>query len=164
LAGISEQSLVNGPGLRKVYFSQGCLHHCKGCFNPETWAFNKGKVFKINELLKDLEKEAPYLDGITFSGGDPMEQYDKFAKIVKLVKKFKLSIWSWTGYTWEELLLKAKEDKNFLSYLKTLDVVVDGRFILSLKSDTVKYRGSSNQRIIDVKKSLKANKVIQVIV
>jgi anaerobic ribonucleoside-triphosphate reductase activating protein len=93
-----------------------------------------------------------------------MEQYDKFAKIVKLVKKFKLSIWSWTGYTWEELLLKAKEDKNFSSYLKTLDVVVDGRFILSLKSDTVKYRGSSNQRIIDVKKSLKANKVIQVIV
>jgi anaerobic ribonucleoside-triphosphate reductase activating protein len=93
-----------------------------------------------------------------------MEQYDKFAKIVELTKKFKLNIWSWTGYTWEELLLKAKEDKKFFAYLKSLDVVVDGRFVLSLKSDDVKYRGSSNQRIIDVKKSLKANKIIQIAV
>jgi anaerobic ribonucleoside-triphosphate reductase activating protein len=93
-----------------------------------------------------------------------MEQYDKFTKMVKLIKKFKLTIWSWTGYTWEELLSKAKEDKNFFEYLKSLDVVVDGRFILSLKSDSIKYRGSSNQRIIDVKKSLKTNKIIQVIV
>jgi anaerobic ribonucleoside-triphosphate reductase activating protein len=90
LAGISPQSLVNGPGLRKVYFSQGCKHHCFNCFNPETWSFTGGSIFDINLLINELEKEI-YLDGVTFSGGDPMEQASKMKLLAKAAKGMKLS-------------------------------------------------------------------------
>jgi anaerobic ribonucleoside-triphosphate reductase activating protein len=88
LAGVAPQSLVNGPGLRKVYFSQGCKHHCEKCFNPETWSFTSGKIFNMDELLKEIANET-YLDGVTFSGGDPFEQADKFSYMAKHLKQDK---------------------------------------------------------------------------
>jgi anaerobic ribonucleoside-triphosphate reductase activating protein len=92
LAHIYPQSLSNGDGIRRVYFSQGCKHHCKGCFNPETWNFDGGKLFDINKLILELEEEKDYLDGITFSGGDPMEQADKFVLLAKAAKKMNLTV------------------------------------------------------------------------
>jgi len=165
---MSESCEANGTGLRRVYFSQGCNHHCQGCFSPETWSFEGGKVYKISELIKKLDKDKTYLDGITFSGGDPIEQCDKFLPLAKFAKKNKLSVWAWTGYTWEELLIKAKKEKEILEFLKTLDVLVDGRFVFTKRDnnnpdETHKWRGSSNQRVIDVKKTLKAKKVVLLI-
>ncbi|MDR0856962.1 MAG: anaerobic ribonucleoside-triphosphate reductase activating protein [Mycoplasmataceae bacterium] len=156
LAGISPQSLVNGPGLRKVYFSQGCKHHCFNCFNPETWSFTGGSIFDINLLINELEKEI-YLDGVTFSGGDPMEQASKMKLLAKAAKGMKLSTWAWTGYTWSELVDKMKTDKDLEEFVSYLDVVVDGKFIEELRSNDAEvdhpFRGSANQKLVDVKKS-----------
>jgi len=169
LAGVAEQSMeANGIGLRKVYFSQGCNHHCAKCFSPETWSFTQGKIYKISELIKQLKIDAAYLDGITLSGGDPIEQYEKFMPLVKETLKLKLNVWCWTGYTWEELMIKVKKDPALLDFLKMIDVLVDGRFVYSLRDNndpdgSHKWRGSKNQRVIDVQKTLKNKRVITLI-
>jgi anaerobic ribonucleoside-triphosphate reductase activating protein len=93
LAGMLDNSLTNGVGIRKVYFSQGCKHHCKGCFSPHTWDFVSGKIFKVEELFEKLVEEKDYLNGVTFSGGDPLEQAEGFANFAKKIKTLKLNIW-----------------------------------------------------------------------
>ncbi len=159
LAGIAQQSLVNGKGLRKVYFSQGCSHHCKNCFNPETWPFVGGQEFNMDDLIQKLSNET-YLDGVTFSGGDPFQQADKFAYMAVKINKMGFNIWCYTGYTFEELLELSKTDKNIETMLHNINVIVDGKFIQELYDEHLKFRGSSNQRIIDVQKSLKTNSII----
>ena len=141
LSGIAYESLVNGPGIRRVFFSQGCKHNCIGCFNPDTHDFNGGEERDIDELIKDLA-DNPFIDGVTFSGGDPLEQANKFIYIAKAARELGLNIWSYTGYKFEYLL-------------------VDGKFDINKKEDGLKFRGSSNQRIINVKESLKEGKVIE---
>ena len=158
LAGIAYESLVNGPGIRRVFFAQGCKHNCKGCFNPETHSFDKGIVLEIDKLIKDV-LENPMITGVTFSGGDPIEQAHSFSYMAKILKNKGLNIWCYTGYSFEEVL--KSEEK--LALLKEVDVLVDGRFDLKFKSEKVKYRGSSNQRIIDVKESLKTNEIVEII-
>lgn len=158
LAGIDHNSLVNGLGMRMVIFSQGCNHHCKNCFNKETWDFNGGKKFKIIDVIDIIKKDLPILDGITFSGGDPIEQANKFVQIAKALPK-KTNIWLYTGYTWENLIKLCKSNDSINNLLKYLTVIVDGPYIDKL-NDGNKYRGSSNQRIIDVQKSLKTSKPI----
>ncbi|MDR2557513.1 MAG: anaerobic ribonucleoside-triphosphate reductase activating protein [Mycoplasmataceae bacterium] len=167
LAGISPQSLVNGEGLRTVLFSQGCKHACPECFNPETWSFTGGKWFAIDKIIADIVKQQDYLDGVTLSGGDPIEQYEAFIPIVEAIKaKTKLNIWCYTGYTWEELLKKIKTEPNLLTFLKSIDFLMDGRFVKSKLSSKAKdpkaypYRGSTNQRLIDVQKSLKNKQTV----
>ncbi len=159
LAGIAPQSLVNGKGMRKVYFSQGCTHHCKNCFNPETWPFEGGQIFDMDELLDKLSKET-YLDGVTFSGGDPFQQADKFAYMAKKIKEMGFNLWSYTGYKFEELLELAKTDAGVKGMLDYIDVIVDGEFVQELHVDHLKFRGSTNQRFIDVQNSLKTGKII----
>lgn len=159
LAGIAENSLVNGPGLRKVFFSQGCTHHCKNCFNPSTWSFEGGKLIEIDDLVAQVKKEY-FLDGVTFSGGDPFEQADKFAILAKKLKNNKINIWCYTGYTWQQLLERAKTDKDTKNLLELCDVVVDGPFVEELHQENLLFRGSSNQQIIDVKSSLELNKIV----
>ncbi len=159
LAGIAQQSLVNGKGLRKVYFSQGCTHHCKNCFNPETWPFVGGQEFEMDDLLHKLSIET-YLDGVTFSGGDPFQQADKFAYMAIKIRQMGFNIWSYTGYKFEELLELAKTDKNIDTMLHNIDVIVDGEFVQELYDEHLKFRGSSNQRIIDVPKSLETNSIV----
>ncbi|MGL4762739.1 MAG: anaerobic ribonucleoside-triphosphate reductase activating protein [Sarcina sp.] len=154
LSGIAYESLVNGPGMRRVFFAQGCRHNCKGCFNPETHDFNGGELMDIKTLIEDV-KENPLLKGITFSGGDPMEQADKFISMAKEFKEIGLSIWCYTGYRFEVI----KEDKVKNKFLQYIDVLVDGKFEEDLADENLKYRGSLNQRIIDVKASLKNNEV-----
>lgn len=161
LAGIAYESLVNGPGMRRVFFSQGCVHNCKGCFNVDTHDFNGGELLNMDELILDV-KENPMLKGITFSGGDPLEQAEKFVYMAKAFKEIGLNIWCYTGYTFEYLRENSNEKNKWNELLNNIDVLVDGKFIENQKQDGLKFRGSLNQRIIDVKKSLEEDKVIQV--
>ncbi|MDO5516952.1 MAG: anaerobic ribonucleoside-triphosphate reductase activating protein [Clostridium sp.] len=159
LSGIAYESLVNGPGMRRVFFSQGCNHNCKGCFNPDTHDFNGGENRNMDELIKDVV-ENPILRGVTFSGGDPWEQADKFAYMAEAFKKHNLSVWSYTGYTFEYIMEHKEERKGWSDLLNNIDVLVDGRFEEDKMEDGLKFRGSYNQRIIDIKESLKQEKII----
>ena len=159
LSGIAYESLVNGPGVRRVLFSQGCRHNCKGCFNPDTHCFDGGEAFCADELVTDILKN-PMLKGVTFSGGDPLEQADKFAYIAAKLKKKGLSIWSYTGYTFEYIKENAHKYKGWEELLNSIDVLVDGRFEQENRHEGLRFRGSANQRIVDVRNSLKSGKVI----
>lgn len=159
LAGIAENSLVNGKGLRKVFFSQGCSHHCEGCFNQHTWEFAGGRMFDMDELVQKV-KDEPFLDGVTFSGGDPFQQADKFAYLAKKLHEANINIWAYTGYTFEELMKLAQTNSHIKQMINNVDVIVDGRFMKDKMSENLKYCGSSNQRVIDVKSSLNENKII----
>lgn len=159
LAGIAENSLVNGKGLRKVFFSQGCSHHCEGCFNQHTWEFAGGRMFDMDELVQKV-KDEPFLDGVTFSGGDPFQQADKFAYLAKKLHEANINIWAYTGYTFEELMKLAQTNHHIKQMINNVDVIVDGRFMKDKMSENLKYCGSSNQRVIDVKTSLNENKII----
>lgn len=159
LSGIAYESLVNGPGIRRVLFSQGCKHNCKGCFNPDTHSFEGGREFSADYLVEDILKN-PMLKGVTFSGGDPLEQADKFAYIAERLKRHDLNVWSYTGYTFEYIVKQAANMKDWQKLLDNIDVLVDGRFECDKRIEGLKFRGSSNQRIVDVKKSLATGKVV----
>jgi len=159
LAGIAYESLVNGPGMRRVFFAQGCKHKCKGCFNPETHSFEDGEIMDMDKLIKDV-LDNPILKGVTFSGGDPIEQAHSFAYMAKAFKNSNLNIWCYTGYTFEKLLEVMKVDTAISELLNNIDVLVDGRFEINNKEEGLKFRGSTNQRIINVKESLNQNKVV----
>lgn len=156
LAGIAYESLVNGPGMRRVLFAQGCRHNCKGCFNKDTHDFNAGKLLAMDEIIEDVAQN-PLLKGITFSGGDPFEQAKEFTYMAKEFKKLGLNVWSYSGYKFEQIL----DDKEKFDLLKNIDVLVDGKFEEGKANDSLRFRGSSNQRIIDVKKSLDFKKIIE---
>lgn len=159
LAGIAQNSLVNGIGLRKVFFSQGCSHACKNCFNPSTWSFEGGEMVDIDELVKQVNDEY-FLDGVTFSGGDPFQQADKFAIFAKKLKEFHINIWCYTGYTWEKLLELSKTNNDVADLINCCDVIVDGPFIQEKHDPNLLFRGSSNQRIIDVTQSIKQHNIV----
>lgn len=159
LSGIAYESLVNGPGMRRVFFAQGCRHKCKGCFNPDTHDFNGGEDCNMDELIEAV-LENPMLRGVTFSGGDPWEQADKFAYMAKIFKEHNLNVWSYTGYTYEYILEHKDERNGWNELLNNIDVLVDGRFEEDMMQEGLKFRGSYNQRIIDVKESLKEGKII----
>ena len=160
LAGIAYESLVNGPGIRRVFFSQGCNHNCKGCFNPETHDFLGGEEKNINELIEDVYKN-PIIKGVTFSGGDPFERAEEFAYMAKAFKEKNLNIWSYTGYTFEYIINNLESRNGWKELINNLDVLVDGRFEEDKAVDGLRFRGSTNQRIIDVKKSLQKNKIYE---
>lgn len=159
LSGIAYESLSNGPGMRRVLFSQGCSHECDGCFNPSTHSFLGGELKDMDIMLNDI-KNNPILKGVTFSGGDPLEQADKFAYMAKEVKKIGLDVWCYTGYTYEHILENYCNKQGFNELLKNIDVLVDGKFEVNKTDSRLKFRGSSNQRIIDVKASLSSGKVV----
>ncbi len=159
LSGMIKESLVNGPGMRRVFFAQGCKHNCEGCFNPETHNFQSGKEEDVQALVEDIKRN-PLLRGVTFSGGDPLEQGETFGVIAEEVKKLHKDVWCYTGYTFEEIV-KNQEKNGWHKLIENLDVLVDGKFDESKKDENLKFRGSSNQRIIDVQKSLKEKKVVE---
>lgn len=164
---IRENDIANGPGVRTSLFVSGCRHHCKGCFNPETWNFNYGNPFTQKEIDIIIEATKPsFIDGLTLLGGEPFEPENQ-AALVDLLKKFKenlpdKSIWCYTGFSFEnDLLPKYNADiENIKELLPLIDVLVDGRFVEELKRSSLLFRGSSNQNIIDVAKSLQQNKLI----
>lgn len=159
LAGIVYESLVNGPGLRRVFFAQGCKHNCEGCFNKETHNFNGGELREIDILIDDVINN-PLLKGITFSGGDPLEQSEGFSYMAKAFKKKNLNIWCYTGYDFEKILDMMKENKSLYELISNIDVLVDGKFEINNKNDSLRFRGSTNQRLINVKESLEKNEII----
>jgi anaerobic ribonucleoside-triphosphate reductase activating protein len=160
LSGIAYESLVNGPGVRRVLFSQGCRHNCKGCFNPDTHCFNGGREFNADDLVEDILKN-PMLKGVTFSGGDPLEQADKFAYIAAKLKRKGLSIWSYTGYTFEYIKNNAHKYKGWEELLKSIDVLVDGRFEIEEKTRAAIIKKASYLKNISGKRiRVELNKLI----
>ena len=149
IAGIVEESIVDGPGIRMVVFTQGCKHNCKGCHNPESHSFTGGYLMDIEEILEEI-KSNPLLDGITLSGGEPFEQWQACSELARGVKELGLSVVSYTGYTFEEIL---KVD-GFRKLLLQTDTLIDGKYEEEEKSLLLQFRGSKNQRIIDVKRFL----------
>lgn len=155
---IRKMDISNGPGVRVSIFFQGCAFHCKNCFNPETWDFKAGKDFNdevINKILDLCDDES--IAGLSMLGGEPWHPLN-IEGTTKLAKAFKerftnKNIWSWSGFNFEEYL--SKQDG-----IKFVDVIVDGQFVDELRNPNLKWKGSSNQRVIDVKKSLKKGKVI----
>lgn len=158
-ADLQIDSVVDGEGIRTVIWTQGCPHHCLGCHNPNTHDFNEGEVVDVSEVLDRID-ELENQDGITFSGGDPMCQPKACAKIAKYAKGKGLNIWCYTGYTYEKLQQLSQINNDIVEFLKTIDVLIDGPFILKEKSLDLKFRGSKNQRLIDIPKTLEQNKIV----
>ena len=162
IAGFYDESIANGLGWRCVLFVSGCPHHCKGCHNKEAQDYNYGKDFNKEEYLERI-KENSILKGLTFSGGEPLcieninEVYDFLQEVKKIRPEF--NYWCYTGYTLEELLARNDEVTN--KFLKELDVLVDGRFVEELKDPDIYFKGSKNQRIIDMKRYFLENKIIE---
>lgn len=157
IAGTVNDSIVDGPGIRYTIFTQGCPHHCPGCHNPQTWSFDGGKVVNTDDLVSELDRN-PLLSGVTFSGGEPFMQPEPLIEIARIAKEKGLNVLSYTGFLYEEII----KDKDKFALLKELDYLIDGPFVLELRDLELKYAGSSNQRMIDVKKSLAFNRIITI--
>ena len=156
LSGIVSDSIVDGPGIRTTFFCQGCPHHCEGCHNPETWDFGCGTTVPVADLV-DVVKSNPLCRGVTFSGGEPFAQAAGFAKLARLLKKEGYEVASYSGYTFEELLDGSGDQKELLA---SIDILIDGPFVLAERSLELVFRGSRNQRILDVPRSLAAGKAV----
>ncbi len=159
IAGINKESIVDGPGIRLVVYTQGCKHNCVGCHNPETHTFKGGQLVSIDEILDSI-KENPLIDGVTFSGGEPFEQAEKIAILGEKIKKLGLNVVTYTGYTYEEIIDKVDIKPGWNKLLYITDILIDGKFDIDKKSMQLKFRGSSNQRIINVKKTLESGKIV----
>ena len=147
---IIEETSVDGPGFRTAIYCAGCSHQCEGCHNPQSWNINHGTMMTVDEIMATIVSD-PFAN-VTFSGGDPMFQSEAFTELAKAIKtQTKKDIWCYTGFTFESLL------KNTMrrALLEQINVLVDGPFVQSLRDETLPFRGSSNQRLIDVQASLK---------
>lgn len=160
VAGIVRESIVDGPGFRFVIFCQGCPHGCKACHNPDTHAFKDNKLMKVDELFESIMK--PRMGkGVTFSGGEPFCQAASFAKLGEKLKAAGIDILIFTGYEYEELIKLSEKNASIMKLIKMADYIIDGRYEEELRDLSLKFRGSSNQRIIDVKKTLETHKVVE---
>lgn len=159
IAGFLDNSLTNGKGLRSVVFVSGCCHKCPGCHNKPMQNFEYGDLVDVSEVFSRIKENIPIIRGVTFSGGEPFEQPKPLVELAKMVKKEGLDIWCYTGYTFEEIM--TSNDKDKLELLSNVDILVDGKFKKVLTEGALKYTGSKNQRIIDVKQSLKNKKIVK---
>ena len=159
IAGTVNDSIVDGNGIRFTVFTQGCPHNCEGCHNPQTHDFNSGQVIDTGVILEKIRSN-PLLDGVTFSGGEPFCQAQELAEMGKEIKKMGLDIVTYTGYTFEELY-KNRDRNHWGELLEVTDFLIDGKFVLSLKSWDLKFRGSKNQRYIDCKRSLAEGRAVE---
>ena len=158
MAGIANDSIVDGPGLRLTVFTQGCPHHCPGCHNPQTHGFDGGRDGDTAEIIAMMKKN-PLLDGVTLSGGEPFCQPEACAEIARAARAQGLNVWCYSGYTFEELVSRGTEPQKAL--MGEIDVLVDGRFVQEKRSLECRFRGSSNQRLIDVPASLSAARAVE---
>jgi len=158
LAGIVRESIVDGPGIRFTVFCQGCPHACEGCHNPETHDFAGGKDISIERLLEEIDKDK-LLAGVTFSGGEPFCQAEAFACLGRGVKERGLNITVFSGYTLEELQDMAVQRADVRELLELTDILIDGPFFNELRDLTLQFRGSSNQRVIDMNETRKTGEL-----
>lgn len=155
IAGAVQESIVDGPGIRYVIFTQGCPFHCKGCHNEQSWDLKGGLEVNLGVLYDEMTSN-PLVTGVTFSGGEPFIQPEPLTVFAKIARAHGYSLWSYTGFTFDKLITDPKRR----ALLELLDVVVDGPFMIEKKSLELDFRGSSNQHIIDVQKSLLEGKMI----
>ena len=159
ICGVVRESIVDGPGLRFVLFTQGCVHHCPGCHNPESHALDGGYEVTAQKVLEEFKKN-PLLKGITLSGGDPILQAGELVEICREVHAMGKDVMTYTGYTYEELLEMQKTDDGIRQLLEETDTLVDGRFLLDQRDLTLIYKGSRNQRIIDMNRTRAEGKLV----
>lgn len=160
IAGIVRQSIVDGPGLRLVVFTQGCPHACPGCHNPETHNFAGGYDCEIEKILVALDAN-PLLSGVTISGGEPFARAAELVPLAKAVRARGKNVWCYSGHMFEQLLNMMPQSPDVGELLALCDVLVDGPFIESEKDLTLHFRGSSNQRILDVAASLQRQQAVE---
>ena len=159
IAGIVQESIVDGPGIRYVIFTQGCPHNCKGCHNPDTHSLAGGTLVDIDEIIDEI-KSNDIISGVTFSGGEPFLQPLPLSYLAEQLHLSGYNIVCYTGYTYEQLLEMENINSDISRLLSSIDILIDGPFILEKKSMDLKFKGSSNQRIIDVVQSSKNNNVV----
>lgn len=160
IAGTVNDSIVDGKGLRFTIFTQGCPHRCKGCHNPQTHDFNGGRIETTENLISQITAN-PLLDGVTFSGGEPFCQCKPLYHMGKILREKGYNIIAYTGYIFEYLIEYADNENFYLELLSVCDYIVDGRFEEDKKSYMLKFRGSSNQRIINCQESLKKGYAVE---
>jgi anaerobic ribonucleoside-triphosphate reductase activating protein len=158
LSGITPESLVDGPGLRYVIFTQGCLHGCPHCHNQASWDINGGKEYTVKQIIRLLKQQKKTKRGVTFSGGEPFLQADELAEVAQAVRQLGWDVVTYTGFTYEELI--ADNNADAMSLLAASDILIDGKYIHKLRSVKLQFRGSSNQRIIDVVKTREKGQIV----
>ena len=148
--------MVDGPGFRTSIYCAGCQHKCPGCHNPQSWDFEGGHAMTTDDIMRIVEAD-PYTQGVTFSGGDPMYQPEGFAELARAIhERTNKDIWCYTGFTYETLVHNPRQR----ALLEQIDVLVDGPYIKAEKDETLRFRGSRNQRIINVRESLQQGRVV----
>ena len=157
ISGLVNDSIVDGPGFRFAVFTQGCPHHCPGCHNPQTHDFGGGRDMDTAEIIEKFLAN-PLLDGITLTGGEPFRQAEACLELASAARGAGLNVWAYSGYTYEEIL----QIPAMRALLSKVDVLVDGRFVLAERSLSLRFRGSKNQRLIDVPKSIESGTVVQI--
>ena len=160
LAGVIRESIVDGPGYRFVVFVQGCPHHCKGCQNPQTWSFTEGGYDTTVENIMKAVKENKLITGVTLSGGEPFTQAKALTVLAKELRKEGLDVMAFSGWTFEELTQGSNDENGWLDLLRELSLLIDGKFIEEQLTLELRFRGSKNQRIIDVQKSLQTGQAV----
>lgn len=159
LFGEVKESITDGPGLRYAVFTQGCPHYCPGCHNPESHSFTDGYLVSEEALIEQILSN-PLLDGVTFSGGEPFMQAKELTTVASAVKENGLSVIVYSGYTFEELLELSVVREGYMDLLKNTDILIDGRFEADKKSLNLRFRGSTNQRAIDIPKTLEKGEIV----
>jgi len=158
LAGVVPESITDGPGFRFTVFTQGCPHHCPGCHNPQTHDFSGGEEKNVEDLLQQMRKN-PLLSGVTLSGGEPFCQAQQLLPLAQAVKADGLELAAYSGYTFEQLV---EQGGDMLRLLQLCDVLIDGPFLLEQRSLSLRFRGSRNQRLLDVAESLRQGKAVEI--
>jgi len=158
ISGITQESLVDGPGLRYVIFTQGCLHQCPRCHNPESWDINAGKEFSVKQVVRLIKQQKKTKRGVTFSGGEPFLQAEELAEVALAARQLGWDVVTYTGFTYEELIEDGSDGVKAL--LCASDLLIDGRYVHKLRDAKLPFRGSSNQRIIDVAETQKSGRIV----
>jgi len=158
LSGITQESFVDGPGVRFVIFTQGCPHKCPNCHNPDSWKKNAGKEFSTRQIVRLLKKQKNTRRGVTFSGGEPFLQSAELLEVAKEAREIDMDVVTYTGFTYEQLLEEGDEDTKAL--LDASDILIDGKYLHECRDIALPFRGSTNQRVIDVKESRKCGRVV----
>jgi len=159
LCGEVTESITDGPGIRYVVFTQGCPHYCPGCHNPESHSFTDGYLVSEEKVIAEILRN-PLLDGVTFSGGEPFMQAAELTVVAAAVKAKGLNVIVFSGYTFEELIELSADRPGYMDLLHLTDILIDGRFEIDKKSMDLRFRGSTNQRAIDVPASLKKGEAV----
>ena len=159
IAGLVQDSIVDGPGLRFSVFAQGCRSGCDGCHNPDTWDLNGGTEMPVDDIISEMLKN-PLTDGLTITGGEPFLQAEECAKLAAAARERGLNVWVFSGFTFGELLAKAKLEPPVKTLLELTNVLVDGPFVIAERTLMLKWRGSRNQRLLDMPNSLASGEAV----